>query len=114
MWQHPVLPPLLVVQAAMKTRDAGRLDAIRFLSAAIKQREIQLRETGKQVGIMCAQVVAHQLSTVVCIAHATTVNKKGSALTHHVFAACRMSLYTVFADAPTSMVRTQLCMTCTP
>jgi len=33
----------------MKARDAGRLEAIRFLSAAIKQREIELRESGKQV-----------------------------------------------------------------
>lgn len=38
-------------QAAMKARDSGRLDAIRFLSAAIKQREIELRESGKQVGV---------------------------------------------------------------
>jgi uncharacterized protein YqeY len=33
----------------MKARDSQRLDAIRFLSAAIKQREIELRETGKEV-----------------------------------------------------------------
>lgn len=38
------------LQTAMKARDSQRLDAIRFLSAAIKQREIELRETGKQVG----------------------------------------------------------------
>lgn len=37
-------------QAAMKARDSQRLDAIRYLSAAIKQREIELRETGKEVG----------------------------------------------------------------
>jgi uncharacterized protein YqeY len=34
----------------MKARDTQRLDAIRFLSAAIKQREIELRETGKEAG----------------------------------------------------------------
>jgi hypothetical protein len=33
----------------MKARDADRLGAIRFLSAAIKQREIELRESGKEV-----------------------------------------------------------------
>lgn len=37
------------MKAAMKARDSQRLDAIRFLSAAIKQREIELRESGKQV-----------------------------------------------------------------
>jgi uncharacterized protein YqeY len=34
----------------MKARDSQRLDAIRFLLAAIKQRDIELRETGKEVG----------------------------------------------------------------
>jgi uncharacterized protein YqeY len=33
----------------MKAKDAPRLNAIRFLSAAIKQREIELRESGKEV-----------------------------------------------------------------
>jgi uncharacterized protein YqeY len=33
----------------MKAKDADRLNAIRFLSAAIKQREIELRESGKEV-----------------------------------------------------------------
>lgn len=33
----------------MKAKDAPRLDAIRFLSAAIKQREIELREKGQEV-----------------------------------------------------------------
>lgn len=41
----------------MKARDAQRLDAIRFLSAAIKQREIELRESGKQVREVWAQEV---------------------------------------------------------
>jgi uncharacterized protein YqeY len=40
---------LLLPQAAMKAKDADRLNAIRFLSAAIKQREIELRESGKEV-----------------------------------------------------------------
>lgn len=39
----------------MKARDAQRLDAIRFLSAAIKQREIELRESGKQVRVLQPQ-----------------------------------------------------------
>jgi uncharacterized protein YqeY len=38
----------------MKAKDAPRLDAIRFLSAAIKQREIELRESGKEV--RCVQI----------------------------------------------------------
>jgi uncharacterized protein YqeY len=33
----------------MKAKDAQRLEAIRFLNAAIKQREIELRESGGQV-----------------------------------------------------------------
>ncbi|WIA17567.1 hypothetical protein OEZ86_014655 [Tetradesmus obliquus] len=37
------------MKAAMKAKDAPRLDAIRFLSAAIKQREIELREKGQEV-----------------------------------------------------------------
>uniref|UniRef100_A0A383WBL5 GatB/YqeY domain-containing protein n=1 Tax=Tetradesmus obliquus TaxID=3088 RepID=A0A383WBL5_TETOB len=36
------------MKAAMKAKDAPRLDAIRFLSAAIKQREIELREKGQE------------------------------------------------------------------
>lgn len=52
----PSSPPVctLYIQAAMKARDAQRLDAIRFLSAAIKQREIELRESGKQVRVLLA------------------------------------------------------------
>ena len=46
---HAYPAPLPRPQAAMKARDSQRLDAIRFLSAAIKQREIELRETGKEV-----------------------------------------------------------------
>eukprot|EP00198_Chlamydomonas_reinhardtii_P010538 XP_001699875.1 predicted protein [Chlamydomonas reinhardtii] len=34
---------------AMKAKDQARLDAIRFLNAAIKQREIELREAGGAV-----------------------------------------------------------------
>lgn len=41
---------VFLCQVAMKARDADRLGAIRFLSAAIKQREIELRESGKEVG----------------------------------------------------------------
>jgi hypothetical protein len=38
----------------MKARDAGRLDAVRNLMAAVKSREIELREGGKQVRAVCA------------------------------------------------------------
>ncbi|KAF8058447.1 yqeY [Scenedesmus sp. PABB004] len=37
------------MKAAMRAKEAARLDTIRFLSAAIKQREIELREAGKPV-----------------------------------------------------------------
>lgn len=42
----------LLFQAAMKAKEADRLAAIRFLSAAIKQREIELRESGKEVSLL--------------------------------------------------------------
>lgn len=50
--QLTVSETVSVLQAAMKARDSQRLDAIRFLSAAIKQREIELRESGKQVWLL--------------------------------------------------------------
>ncbi|KIZ02116.1 Uncharacterized protein yqeY [Monoraphidium neglectum] len=34
----------------MKAKDTARLDAIRFLNAALKQREIELREGSKALG----------------------------------------------------------------
>ncbi|GBF92269.1 glutamyl-tRNA amidotransferase [Raphidocelis subcapitata] len=34
------------MKAAMKAKEAAKLDAIRFLNAALKQREIELREKG--------------------------------------------------------------------
>eukprot|EP00879_Flechtneria_rotunda_P006101 GHRR01006414.1.p1 GENE.GHRR01006414.1~~GHRR01006414.1.p1 ORF type:complete len:198 (+),score=67.38 GHRR01006414.1:105-698(+) len=37
------------MKTALKARDIARLEAIRFLNAAIKQREIELREKGQQV-----------------------------------------------------------------
>eukprot|EP00775_Hariotina_reticulata_P007113 gene7113-7327_t len=37
------------MKVAMKAKDTQRLEAIRFLNAAIKQREIELRESSKQV-----------------------------------------------------------------
>eukprot|EP00878_Enallax_costatus_P001745 GHUV01001901.1.p1 GENE.GHUV01001901.1~~GHUV01001901.1.p1 ORF type:complete len:201 (+),score=43.98 GHUV01001901.1:206-808(+) len=37
------------MKVAMKAKDTDKLAAIRFLSAAIKQREIKLREGGKEV-----------------------------------------------------------------
>lgn len=37
------------MKAAMKAKDSARLTAIRFLQAAIKQREIELREAGGAV-----------------------------------------------------------------
>ncbi|KXZ54029.1 hypothetical protein GPECTOR_5g139 [Gonium pectorale] len=37
------------MKSAMKAKDQVRLDAIRFLNAAIKQREIELREAGGAV-----------------------------------------------------------------
>ncbi|KAF6261456.1 Yqey-like protein-domain-containing protein [Scenedesmus sp. NREL 46B-D3] len=50
------------MKAAMKAKDAPRLDAIRFLSAALKQREIELRESGKQVTDAEALAVIQKMS----------------------------------------------------
>lgn len=49
---------MLLLQAAMKAKEADRLAAIRFLSAAIKQREIELRESGKEVRAAAAATAA--------------------------------------------------------